>query len=103
MWIPWLVIVLSLVIAVVGIFAPAPEAGKRFDLKWRILVAILGTLIAALSWKQLKDDTAEKKHFTEVIENLKKVSPLRKQASELAKELLDFYELREHYNDRFKP
>jgi hypothetical protein len=34
---------------------------------------------------------------------LKTVAPLRKEAADLAKEMLDFYNSREHYNDRFTP
>ncbi len=31
------------------------------------------------------------------------MSALRKETADLSKELLDFYQAREHYNDRFKP
>lgn len=103
MFVSWLVIVVPLVSAAVGIFAPAPEAGKRFGAKWRVAVTVLGLLTAGLAWKQQQDDAKDKRDLVKAIEDLKKVSPLRKQAAELAKELLEFYEQREHYNDRFKP
>jgi hypothetical protein len=103
MLVSWLVIVLPVLIAIVAVFAPAPEAGGRFGLRWRVTVALLSLLTAGLAWKQQLDDAKDKRKLVEAIEDLKKVSPLRKQAAELAKELLEFYEQREHYNDRFKP
>lgn len=103
MFVSSLVITLPILMAVIVIFAPAPEVGKRIGLRWRVLVTVLGVLAAALAVKQQSDDSAEKARLAQAIEGLKKISPLRKQAAELAKELLDFYEQREHYNDRFKP
>lgn len=99
----WAVIVFPVVITALVFFAPAPKAGRKFSAGWRVAIAILGILTAFLAWRQQQENAREKRELRTELAKLRTVSPLRKQAADLAKELLDFYNEREHYNDRFKP
>lgn len=110
MLLAWVTIVLPLIMAAVPFFAPAPEAGKSFPAKWRAVILVLGVAAALCALLQMRadnrtkvDDERAKQKLSEEITGLRTVSPLRKQAADLAKELLDFYNNRESYKDRFKP
>jgi|SRR5579859_3623263 len=99
----WAVVVIPVLIAVLVFFAPVPEAGRPFSVKWRAAIGILGVLTALLAYMQQRESAREKKELVDTLTKLRTVSPLRKQAADLAKELMDFYNAREHYNNRFKP
>ena len=98
----WAIIVLPVIMAVVVCFAPAPEAGKRFGPRWRWAIFALGVVTALLAVQQEKSNAREKQELRQALEKLRTVSPLRKEAADLAKELFDFYNSRERYNERFK-
>ncbi len=97
------VIILPVLIAVIVFFAPAPEAGKTFGLRVKIAVALLCALTFASAWKLHRDDARERSELRKQLKDLRTVSALRKETADLSKELLDFYQVRERYNDRFKP
>jgi hypothetical protein len=106
----FLTVVLPVIAGVLVAFAKAPEAGKRFSVTLRLIVAVLCAATAIAAWEQHLEDAESKsedakrsRDLTAEISKLRTVAPLRKEAADLAKEMLDFYNGREHYKDRFKP
>lgn len=99
----WLVLILPVLIGVLVFFAPVPEAGKKFSMKWRAVISILAVMTAALACKERRDNAQERRHLVSELTELRTVAPLRKESADLAKEILDFYNGRQHYMDRFKP
>lgn len=97
------VVLLPVVIAAIVFFARAPEAGTRFSVGLRALIAVLCVLTAAAAWLQQRQSAEGRRGLIGELRGLRTVSALRKQTADLSKELLDFYHQREHYNDRFKP
>ena len=103
------VVLLPVVIAVIVFFAKVPEAGRRFSVRLRVAVGILCGLTAIAALIQQHEESESKKEdarsrvaLTAEIARLRTVSPLRKEAADLTKEILDFYHERERYNERFK-
>jgi hypothetical protein len=103
-------ILLPLVMGGVPFFAPAPEAGKKFPAGWRVFILVLGLMTAACAVFQFRADerakeeaAREKGALSKELAALKTITPLRKETADLAKEILDFYNTRQHYTDRFTP
>ena len=97
----WAVIVLPVIIAAIVFFAVAPEAGKKFAMKWRIAIIVLCVVTALLAFVQQRENARDKRELKNELAKLRTVAPLRKQAADLSKELFDFYHKRQRYTDRF--
>ena len=97
----WAVIVLPVIIAAIVFFAVAPEAGKKFAMKWRIAIIVLCVVTALLAFVQQRENARDKRELKNELAKLRTVAPLRKQAADLSTELFDFYHERQRYNDRF--
>jgi hypothetical protein len=99
-----------LAIAGIVFFAKAPEAGRKFSVTVRVIVTFLtGLTIGAAILEQWENDARQRESIdsrnklADELAKLRTVAPLRKEAADLATEVLNFYNDREHYTDRFTP
>ena len=72
-------------------------------MRWRFAISALAILTALLAYCSQVEDAQERGRLATEISKLRTVAPLRKEAADLAKEILEFNSERDHYMDQFKP